>query len=155
MSEKFTSGLLKSLGKGGWLLLALALACGVLLMYFGGAEKAVKTPDDTAELEARTREVEAKIKALCESTQGAGKTTVAVTLGSSGEKVYSVSSGMSGGDPVCLSETAPQINGIGIVCEGGGDPVVAGRLIALVSAAWNVPTSRICVASAEKNTHQS
>lgn len=157
MKDKFSSALLQSLSKGGWLIVVLAVACGILLMYLGGANGGSPDASVPATIEMRTREIEQKIKTLCESTKGAGETTVAVTLESSGEKVYSAfaGAGLSGDDPVCLSETAPQIKGVGIVCEGGGDPVVAERLISLISAAWNVPTSRIYVTCAEKNKYQS
>ena len=157
MKKTFASAFLQSLSRGGWLIIVIAAAAGFFLMRYGGkANKSYDASyDKSAALALCTRETEEKIKNLCESVEGAGNTVVAVTLKSSSEMVYSVpaSAGYSSGsgDTVSLAEIAPEISGIGIVCEGGDDPVVACRLLSLVSAACGVPTSRIYVAGAEKN----
>lgn len=155
MNEKLKSGFVKSLGRGGWLIVALALGCGILLMYLGGNARSGDVVYPSRDIELCTREIEEKIKVMCEHTKGAGETRVAVTLNCSGETVYSSSDGMYGTPQVFLTETSPKISGIGIVCDGGGDPVIRERIISLVSAAWDVPTSRIYVACSEKNTYQS
>ena len=39
----------------------------------------------------------------------------------------------------------PRFNGALVICEGGGDPLVKERVIKAVSAALDLPTSKICV----------
>ena len=44
-------------------------------------------------------------------------------------------------ETVCL----PQVCGVAVLCEGGGDIRVAARITELVSALLDLPSNRICV----------
>lgn len=127
-----------------WLLFALLAVLGIFLMM-GGAESKEQTQisDSTTDFERTVERIEEKIKVLCERVDGAGSTSVIVTLSSSGEQVVPVG---NFDENTYLSE----ISGIGIVCEGGDDPEVVYRLLNLVSAACNVQTNRIYIVGAQK-----
>ena len=88
---------------------------------------------------------------------GAGKTTVMVTLGTGEEMIYALDT-QSGDlqsqqthvlleDGSALTETVcvPQVCGVAVLCEGGGDVRVAVRITELVSALLDLPSNHICV----------
>ena len=88
---------------------------------------------------------------------GAGKTTVMVTLETGEEDIYALDT-QSGEmqsqqthvlleDGSALTETVclPQVCGVAVLCEGGGDIRVAARITELVSALLDLPSNRICV----------
>ena len=88
---------------------------------------------------------------------GAGKTTVMVTLETGEEAIYALDtqSGEMQSQPThvlledgsALTETVclPQVGGVAVLCEGGGDIRVAARITELVSALLDLPSNRICV----------
>ena len=51
---------------------------------------------------------------------------------------------------VKVTEKPPTIGGIGIVCRGGGDPIIQNRLISLLSATFGVSSTKIYITEAEK-----
>ena len=88
---------------------------------------------------------------------GAGKTTVMVTLETGEESVYALDT-QSGDlqsqnthvlldDGSALTETVcqPQIRGVAVLCDGGGDVRVAARITELLTSLLDLPSNRICV----------
>lgn len=145
------------LSGGKWFWLIAALVLGVWLLLGTGARTPEATEEQTSSLEARTRAMEDKIAALCRQVDRVGEVHVVVTLSDSGETVYAASEGSyvtvgsgTGKSMVYLTEKAPEIDGVGIVCEGGDDPVVAERLTALIRAACHVPSHKIYVTAGGK-----
>ena len=152
-----------------WGLVILAGALGVLLLVFGGSfegkekeEAGMTVPSD---VEAYGREIEERVTALCSTVAGAGESRVTVTLEGGYEALYAVNSQsnstgsrrefvMSGSgsseEPLLLGYTTPSVAGIGIVCEGGNDPLVRKTLTELVSATLGISSSKIYVAPLQK-----
>ncbi|MBQ8432208.1 MAG: hypothetical protein IJX28_04925 [Clostridia bacterium] len=145
-----------------WLLLPL-LGLGVLLLVWGNGSsnsvaEATTTPYvvEEDELILYQTYLEGRIRALCSSVAGVGEVTAVVTLEggftshyateqkSNGQEYVILGSG-TGATALFLSRTAPGIAGIGIVCHGGASPEVRGELIALLSAAFDVPSNHIYV----------
>lgn len=143
---------------------ALATAIGVLAMLLillselfpqeaapaSGTEKTQLPSEYQAQLESR-------LEKLISQMEGAGKTTVMVTLESSEEMIYAMDT-QSGQmqeqqthvlleDGTALTETVyqPQIRGVAVLCEGGDDTRVVARITEIVSALLDVPSNRICV----------
>ena len=104
-----------------------------------------------------SEELEAQLKTLIEQVEGAGKTTVMVTLESGEEAVYATDtqSGQTQNqethvlleDGSALTEMVylPKVCGVAVVCEGGGDVRVAARITELVRALLDLSANRICV----------
>lgn len=143
-SKGIREKLLKPIGRSGfkWLVIALMAAFGVMLMLGGKGDSGRSDAAFTVgRFEEYTLRTETRIKELCESVDGVGETRVVVTF--TGTTAFAVSS----------EETVydAEISGIGIVCEGGDDPKVVMKLLSLISAACDVPTSRIYIAGAEKD----
>ena len=140
--------------------ISLCLILGIVLLGVGtlGKQETSKEQSSVISLSEYESSLENKIKELCERVDGVTNVSVAVSLSSGGEYVYAkdgkddyvlVGSGNyeSG---VLLSEKTPQISGIGIVCNFGGDQNVKYRLISLVSAACGVGSNKIFIAEAKK-----
>ncbi len=151
----------------GYALIIFFAALGVGLMVLAGAITPEKQQGDGNAQQAIVtydeREYEeqliAKIRALCASVKGAGQTSVAIRLDGTYKAVYAVDEQSgdakrsqhvlvgSGSEENALlvGYSPPDILGIGIVCEGGGDMRVRSEIISLLSAAFDLPTNKIYV----------
>lgn len=144
---------------------SLAVAVGVLAMLLlllsellpgGGTQKAVSAAQTVTVSQYQTR-LEQQLEGLISQLQGAGRTTVMVTLTTGEETVYAVDT-QTGDlqqqethvllrDGSALAETTylPQVCGVAVLCEGGGDVRVAARITELLHSLLDLPTNRICV----------
>ena len=153
------------------IILPLLVAVGIILMLVGGALGKKEDEELSAAYAALPTEMDAdafaesvrrRVIDICSSISGAGKVDAVVTLGGGYRAIYA--SNVQGSGATYKSETVltgsgnseralivgyetPKIVGIGIVCEGGDDPALRQSVISLVSAAFDVPTNRIYVAS--------
>ena len=103
------------------------------------------------------QQLEQQLEELLSQVQGAGKTTVMITLESGEKTIYALDT-LSGqtqeqqthvllDDGTALAQTVctPKVCGVAVVCEGGGDVRVAARITELVGALLDIPSNRICV----------
>lgn len=101
--------------------------------------------------------LEDRLETLISQMDGAGKTTVMLTLETGEETIYALDT-QSGQmqeqqthvlleDGSALAETVyqPQIRGVAVLCDGGGDIRVAARITEMVGALLDLPANRICV----------
>ena len=106
---------------------------------------------------AYQEQLEQRLETLVSQMSGAGKTTVMVTLETGEESIYAVDT-QSGDaqtqnthvlldDGSALTETVylPQVLGVAVLCEGGGDVRVAARITEMIGALLDLPSNRICV----------
>ena len=118
---------------------------------------AVSTPETVSTAAPYKQQLEQQLEQLIGQVDGAGKTTVMLTLESGEETIYALDT-LSGQtqsqqthvlleDGTALEETThlPTVCGVAVVCEGGGDIRVAARITELVAALLDVLTNRICV----------
>ena len=92
------------------------------------------------EIAAYQTQLENRLETLIAQMDGAGKTTVMLTL-ETGETHVLLEDGSA------LAETIyqPQIRGVAVLCDGGGDVRVAARITEMVGALLDLPSNRICV----------
>ena len=168
-----TVGQMKKSGKL-WIVV-LGAVIGLGLLVLGGLELPLKKGqeqqtqtgmDEQSELQAYRQQLGQEIAALCAEVRGVGRVQVMVTLSGGYEYVYAqdvqskVSDGASSSEesyviigsgsaqqPLLLMRRQPSVSGVGIVCEGGGDPAVQNELIALVSATFGIGTNKIHVSA--------
>ncbi len=153
------------------LLLSIGAVVGVLLLIFGSAGLGDAQEDAAAEHsevppdpDAYAQSVEHQIVEICSRVQGVGTVTAVVTLqggyraiyatdaqsSSTGYKSSTVLIGSGSSEKaILLGYENPQISGIGIVCEGAEDPAVRQSVLSLVSAAFDVGTNKIYIASGQ------
>ena len=109
------------------------------------------------EAAAYQNSLEDRLETLISQMDGAGKTTVMLTLETGEETIYALDT-QSGQmqeqqthvlleDGSALAETVyqPQVRGVAVLCDGGGDVRVAARITEMVGALLDLPANRICV----------
>ena len=145
---------------------SLAVAVGVLAMLLlllsellpgGDTQKAAASTAQTATVSQYQTQLEQQLEGLISQLQGAGRTTVMITLTTGEETIYAVDT-QTGElqqqethvllqDGSALAETTylPQVCGVAVLCEGGGDVRIAARITELLHSLLDLPTNRICV----------
>jgi stage III sporulation protein AG len=96
-------------------------------------------------MEDYAKSVEDRLATMLTNIKGVGKTEVMVTVGASEEKIFA-GDGKTVRDAPVAKTYSPQITGVVIVCDGGGDSRTAERIYKAVSAALGIGASRIYVA---------
>lgn len=160
----------KAMKKSGKLAIAVVgVLLGALLLFFGNrsdqaSAESTPAPSEssvvTRSAEEYRNELEARMEAICAQVAGVGTVNVVVTLEGGYEYVYAtdvktvagsetrtyitVGSGSSE-SLVYVTERAPAITGIGVVCTGGMDAGVRREITALLSAAFGVGSNKIYV----------
>lgn len=150
------------------LIVLLGALGGVLLLLLGGGLTDESAPDEAPaslqeadELEQYRRELEERIRVLCESVQGVSGVQIAVTLEcgyksiyateqSNGNEEYVIVGSGSSASALLLCRREPEIAGIGVVCCGGGNADVRRELLSLLSAAFHVSGNRIYITEAKR-----
>ena len=145
---------------------SLAVTVGVMAMLLlllsellpsGNTQKTAASTVRTAAVSQYQTQLEQQLEELISQLQGAGRTTVMVTLTTGEETIYAVDT-QTGDlqqqethvllqDGSALAETTylPQVCGVAVLCEGGGDVRVAARITELLHSLLDLPTNRICV----------
>ena len=142
---------------------------GILLLLIGGygglygereSDSISKTSENVPDADAFCRELEAKIVAICSRVSGVGEVNVAVSLDGGYQTIFVSNSYISDDavrqetvllgsgsseEAIAVGYRCPEIAGVGIVCDGGGETGIRAELISLVSAAFNIPSHKIYV----------
>lgn len=152
--------LLFVLGLGGMLLILLS----DLFTPKQQARAETALPQQTGYSEAEyVAGLEERLQEMIRQVDGAGETAVMITLDSSRETVYAQNEkrtgegggyehahvlleASSGEEPLVEMTWEPEIRGVAVVCQGGGNVTVAARVTELVSVVLGVPSHRISIA---------
>lgn len=172
---KGTVGQMKKSGKLWIVIVGAVIGLGLLVvgsfdlpLFEKKEQKTSAVNTEQAELQAYKNALSGEIAQLCAGVRGVGRVQVMVTLSGGYEYVYAcdvqsktgnetytweetyvlVGSG-SAQSPILLMKLQPSVAGVGIVCEGGGDPAVQNELIALVSATFGIGTNKIHVSASQ------
>lgn len=163
----------KIIKKAGPMKLGVVILCGVLLLLlsYGGLGKSEEQTGGVAEtgttgaaeeqtdMEAYKQKREQELKELLQKVQGVGKSEVMLTLKASNEKVTLKDSTYKGEDteeetvliedsdrnssPYILQEKEPEVEGVVVVCEGGGDAAVKREITEAVRALFQIESHKI------------
>jgi len=168
MNEQMISNSKSNKKSSGLILALIGIALGIVMLIagsFGSADTSKETDDSkSVSLDAKVyeQELETRIKELCYGVKGVGKVTVMVSLKGGYKTVYAMDAQASSGgyrseivkigsgsnqDGIITGYENPEIIGVGIVCEGGEDARVKSEIVSLVSAALDISTNKIFVAS--------
>lgn len=149
-----------------WILL-LGAAAGILLLLLGGKSETIqKAPESTVytpskdELVIYQEYLEERVETICRSVKGVGNVTAIVNLEGgfhseyatelkNGDESYVIIGNGSSAQALFLSRNAPDIAGIGVVCQGAENANVREELISLLSATFRVPSNRIHITQAK------
>lgn len=155
--------------------LAAALCVGVLLLLLlpsGGDKEKTAEPPGTdprfSDADAYINATQQRLAEMLSEIQGAGRAEVMLACEGSQEYVYAADvsgtftdsegrqstqndsklvtvGGSSDKQPILVKVLAPKITGALVICDGASVPAVRERVIKAVSAALDLPTSKICV----------
>lgn len=148
--------------------LVLALLGGVLLIVIAMPTKekeAEKEQDLTVEVtpnaEGYCENLEGRLETLLQKVEGAGRVSVMITFQNAGEKVVekdveqsdtttgetTVYNSASGGEqsPYVSKEILPEVEGVVVIAEGGGNAVVVKNITEAVQALFDIDTHKIKV----------
>lgn len=141
------------------LLLVSGLA-GMLLLCMSewlpagqSAQNAAQSSQQSQTAAEYEQQLETRLAALIRAMDGAGETVVMVTL-DCGEKTSEDTRSsaasqrthlLAGAQPVVQSVQAPQVRGVAVLCQGGGNAGTQRRITELVSALTGVGASHITV----------
>ncbi len=161
-------------GKRGWILIA-GVAVGVALIFLGNGGGLMRQSEKNTDVSLSNEDAlisyaeitERKIEKLCEGVCGVSEVRAIVTFAGDFGYTYATDSDTSEKDgtlenrqeyvtigsgsseqTVLLTRTPPTVNGIGIVCRGGGDANARKELISLLGAAFGVASNKIYIAEA-------
>ncbi|MBP3329417.1 MAG: hypothetical protein J6L89_01155 [Clostridia bacterium] len=145
---------------------------GILLLLASElfAQKSeTKTDEKASVTEDYALTIEKKLSEIISSIEGAGKTSVMVTIDASEENVYAkqiktdeeesdgklssnyeyeyivIKSGTSSENGMLLKVIEPEIRGVAVVCDGGDNAAVRENIINTVSAVLDIKTNKISV----------
>ena len=149
--------------------MALILIIGVALLLIPTGKASEPKQEEAFFTKQYKEQTEQALENMLEQVRGVGKASVMITFQDNGESRYaadeqqqtdSAQSGQqqkhdtsvvlkndSGGgeSAVLISEKAPEISGVLVVCEGGGTPEVRQAVVAGVQAVLGVYAHRIAV----------
>lgn len=146
--------------------MAAAAAAGILLIVFSAVPMSKKEDEEQdAKLDRFISSTEERLCRTVEKIDGAGSTSVFITVtdtyetvyasnssinrtsaGNTSEKQIAFSSGTSyNSAPVVVKELCPDIKGVLIVCEGGNNQSVKNEITKSVSIALGISSSKIHV----------
>ena len=150
------------------LLLASGLA-GMLLLCMSewlpagqSTQNAAQSSQQSQTAAEYEQQLETRLAALIRAMDGAGETVVMVTLDCGEETTYAADTRtektsedtrssaasqrtLAGAQPVVQSVQAPQVRGVAVLCQGGGNAGTQRRITELVSALTGVGASHITV----------
>lgn len=140
-------------------LLAVGLAAGVILLILGNQRESAPTETAAVREEFSFEEYEnslsERLAELIGRVDGVSGVHVMLTLERSyseelakdGEQYLTVKQSDGAQETVMLSREAPEVKGVAVICKGGDDPNRQKQIIELISALFNLPTSRIFVSA--------
>ncbi len=164
--ERCASSMKKS---GRLAIAAIGVIIGIVLLFIGNRSGQDETNDKNAptypvaeatQIEDYRLALEARMEEICSEVVGVGEVSVIVTLEggyeyvyaydrkvtSSGENTTYITVGNGANESlVYITERAPTILGIGVVCTGGMDASVRQELMGLLSAAFGVGSHKIYI----------
>ncbi|HPD89144.1 MAG TPA: hypothetical protein PLU75_06715 [Oscillospiraceae bacterium] len=164
----------KSSAAGGRIILILGFA-GIALIFLsefvscGGSAKTTETGEIPSYLPELETKLENRVRLLVEGIDGAGKAEVLITFSGGYEyeylsdtemkeeenaesvlksetQTYIIVDGSAGDSALVRKILVPEINGAAVICEGGGNPQVAEKVIRAVSTALGISSSKVFVA---------
>ena len=150
-------------GKKPWLLMLLGIL-GMVLILISSFVPSGETAAP-AESEDPTAAIEARLSALISQIDGAGRTEVMVTLQDTGSTRYLSESDeteewaegllqrketsqqyvTSGGGAVEVASLTPAVEGVAVVCEGGGSAQVQNDIYEVLYALYGLSSSHVTV----------
>ncbi len=129
-------------------------------------------------LEGYKEQIESSLCEVISKIDGAGKTEIFLTLENGSEKVYALNNKASSSDNdgsadesseaqyftvrasdgseqgLLLKILEPQVRGVVVVCQGGGDSIIRERVLEAVTKALDISSAKVCVTKLSQQTEE-
>lgn len=129
-------------------------------------------------LEAYREQIERSLCGVVAKIDGAGQTEVFLTLENGSENVYALNNKASSSDNdgsadesseaqyftvraadgseqgLLLKILEPEVRGVVVVCQGGGDSIVRERVLEAVTKALDISSAKVCVTKLSQQTEE-
>lgn len=141
------------------------------------------TPAESLTMEAYVSDLELRVSELLSKIKGVGDTEVMITLESGAEYIYQSEQRQATGErnggsgdqqrskekqenivmvedeagkkqALIRTERTPTVQGIVVVCDGGGDLSIQAKIIDVLTSAFSIPSHRVSVAAADAASSQ-
>ncbi len=106
---------------------------------FGGGTSEAKDGYSRAELAEYEKSLERRLSDILTEIEGIGTVRVMVTLDTAEQTEYGKNEDM------LISLKTPQVRGVIVVCDGGGNPTIREKVINAVAGVFGIATTRISV----------
>lgn len=144
------------------LLILLLGLCGMLLILFSDTDDAAVTAVSDKNNGTYAEDIILKqVRELISDINGVGKTEVVITYENDFENIYATNTNEQyNGDDIDIDreyivtddETGlviktvyPKVRGVAVVCQGGSDPAVKEKIYSVLSALFDISSSKISV----------
>lgn len=95
--------------------------------------------DSAVDTEAFSDRLRTRLLAIVTHIDGVGEAEIFLTLDNGGENVYLTNSDTK------TKSIEPTVRGVVIVCDGGDDPVVVGRVLSAVTRSLSISSDKVCI----------
>lgn len=154
------------------LILCLAVVVLTSLSTFSSTKD--ETSPETFDTQSDCSQLNDQLAALIGKINGAGRVKVMITFDASDENVYArdtdeefennenspveqrikseyiIIKGSDGEEGLKIKNVYPTVRGVAVVCDGANDPNVKGQIVSVVSALFDINSTRISVAEMAK-----
>lgn len=158
-------------------LICFALLAAILCLWISGKGEKQENRKESSFSEEYVCKIENRLEEVLSAVQGVGECSVMITLESGVEYVYAeeekYSSDTSSSDnrtqtgenrqknyvttktsgeetPVVVTEIAPSVKGVAVICQGGGNVAVKSVITEIVSKALGIPGDKIAIAQKQE-----
>ncbi len=142
------------------------------------ARDSTASAESSGELSEYKRSIENSLRDIISKIDGAGRTEIFLTLDNGSENVYalnrfedknggedrseesakseyfSLRSSDGGEAGMLLKVMEPEVRGVVVVCEGGGDAVTKERVLEAVTKSLNISSARVCITKLSQQTEE-
>lgn len=152
---------------------AAALICMIAIAFSETGSVKEETYTENSEIESSfsQQQLQKELTDFLENISGAGEVEVMITYESSTENVYACDTDENsdiatdskeernsksehiiikngdGESGLTVKEIYPKVRGVAVICDGGNDPVVKGQIISMISALFDINSTKISVAA--------
>ena len=144
----------------------------------GDSAQGSTSSSSSGDLSEYKRSIESSLRDIISKIDGAGRTEIFLTLDNGSENVYalnrsedkngeddrseesarseyfSLRSSDGGEAGMLLKVVEPEVRGVVVVCEGGGDAVTKERVLEAVTKSLNISSARVCITKLSQQTEE-
>ena len=129
----------KLTGSKRFLNIAVIVALSAITLIFLTSFIDIDSTDNTAVVERYSEQLRSQLLEIVSRIDGVGRVELFMTLDNAGENIYLTNTDKK------TKSIEPTVRGVVVVCDGGDDPVVVGRVLSAVTRSLSLSSDKVCV----------